>query len=346
MDVLKYNKKIFEINSICDLNSYIKKYLYVTDFIETPTHLIHRVNEILRLNPNFIYKSHFNKELISIFSNGGKLTSKYQYDYWLNRGHNESNIKNIISNLQKKNSPRCLEYWTDRGFDITTAKNKIRNIQIKNGNGNKNKPIEELRRLSHRCSEYWIAKGYSKNEAIEIIKQKSASYHINYWKTATEEQKNRQIHKGSKNGMYGKPSPTGSGNGWSGWYNGWYFRSLRELTYMIKVIDRFNLDWISGESNKFLIKYKNHKETIRTYRPDFIINGKYMVEIKPKALHKSKEVISKANAAIKFCNKNGMIYKLKDIGCLSQDEIIQLYESGNIKWLPRYEEKYKNYILK
>ena len=34
---------------------------------------------------------------------------------------------------------------------------------------------------------------------------------------------------GKNNPMYGKPSPPGSGNGWSGYYNNYYFRSLLEL---------------------------------------------------------------------------------------------------------------------
>ncbi|MBR4316812.1 MAG: hypothetical protein IKP65_07630 [Alphaproteobacteria bacterium] len=33
--------------------------------------------------------------------------------------------------------------------------------------------------------------------------------------------------KGKNNPMYGKPAPKGSGNGVSGWYKGWFFRSLR-----------------------------------------------------------------------------------------------------------------------
>ena len=49
------------------------------------------------------------------------------------------------------------------------------------------------------------------------------------------------LFSGKKNPMYGKPTPIGSGNGWSGWYKGWYFRSLLELSYMINVIERFNL---------------------------------------------------------------------------------------------------------
>ena len=39
--------------------------------------------------------------------------------------------------------------------------------------------------------------------------------------------------RGKNNHMYGKPSPNGSGNGWSGHYGSFYFRSLLELSFLI-----------------------------------------------------------------------------------------------------------------
>jgi hypothetical protein len=36
--------------------------------------------------------------------------------------------------------------------------------------------------------------------------------------------------------MYGKPSPQGSGNGWSGWYKGKYFRSIMELSFIVEYL--------------------------------------------------------------------------------------------------------------
>ena len=60
--------------------------------------------------------------------------------------------------------------------------------------------------------EVWIEK-YGKDEAdkrLDALKQKlSVAF------------------SGVNNPMYGKPTPQGAGNGWSGWYNGWYFRSLK-----------------------------------------------------------------------------------------------------------------------
>lgn len=154
--------------------------------------------------------------------------------------------------------------------------------------------------------------------------------------------KNKQSinNSGSGNSMFGKPSPTGSGNGWSGWYKGWYFRSLIELTYMIKIIERFNLKWVSGESKKYKISYYDFKGNDRNYFPDFIINSKYIVECKPKKLWTSDNVIRKKNAAIEYCLKNGLIYKMVDIGKISNEEVKILKENGSIIFLPRYEKKY------
>ena len=41
---------------------------------------------------------------------------------------------------------------------------------------------------------------------------------------------------GEQNPMFGKQTPTGAGNGWSGWYKDWYFRSLGELSYVVNVL--------------------------------------------------------------------------------------------------------------
>lgn len=177
----------------------------------------------------------------------------------------------------------------------------------------------------------WVDK-YGKEIADEKLKDNKEKHSIN--------------NSGEGNPMYGKPSPTGSGNGWSGWYKGWYFRSLRELTYMIKVIERFNLNWVSGESNQYKIEYIDYKGNKRNYFPDFIINEKYIIESKPKKLWNSDGVIRKKEAAIKFCEKMGLKYKLVDVGKISDTEIKTLYDNGLIIFLPRYEEKYNLLLIK
>lgn len=145
---------------------------------------------------------------------------------------------------------------------------------------------------------------------------------------------------GKNNPMYGKPSPSGSGNGWSGWYKGWFFRSILELSYMINVIERFNLKWKNGESNQYKIKYVDLNGTDRTYRPDFIIEDKYMVEIKPKRLQDSKKVSIKKEAATKWCNLNGLVYKITSCIILTDNEIKELIQNNTVELTNRYKLKY------
>ena len=153
--------------------------------------------------------------------------------------------------------------------------------------------------------------------------------------------KQSKASSGKNNPMYGKPSPNGSGNGWSGWYKGWFFRSLIELTFMVNLIERFGFDWESAETNKWKIQYIDYKGTERNYFPDFILNGKYVVECKPKRLWNSDSVVKKKEAAKLFCKDNNLIYKLMDIGCLSEEKIVYLRNNNLIKFTDRYEQKFK-----
>lgn len=148
---------------------------------------------------------------------------------------------------------------------------------------------------------------------------------------------------GINNPMYGKPSPSGSGNGWSGWYNGWYFRSLKELSYMIYVIERFNLKWESAEKAKYKIEYTDRSGEKRTYHPDFLINDKYLIEIKPKKLWNSDNVKRKKAAAEQFCNNHNFKYKLTESPKLIQyQEIKKLIETKKLVFIKRYQEKWQN----
>lgn len=146
---------------------------------------------------------------------------------------------------------------------------------------------------------------------------------------------------GENNSMYGKPSPIGSGNGWSGWYKGWYFRSLHELSYMVGVIERFNIEWESAEKKAWSIKYIDWDGKKRTYFPDFILEGKYMVECKPKRLWNSETNKLKKEAGDKRCKELGLIYKIVSPRILTDKEICFLYNNGEIKFLDRYEEKFR-----
>jgi hypothetical protein len=171
----------------------------------------------------------------------------------------------------------------------------------------------------------WVAKF-----GIEVANQKLLEHKDRLSKLAI----------GEKNSMYGKPTPNGSGNGWSGWYKGWFFRSLLELSYMINVIERFNLKWQSAEKSEYRIKYMGLGGQNRTYMCDFVIANKYLVEIKPKALHNSKIVKSKSNSAIQFCKNNGLKYKITECRKLTHKELKFLIDNKKIILTERYKVKY------
>ena len=144
---------------------------------------------------------------------------------------------------------------------------------------------------------------------------------------------------GKGNPMYGKPSPQGSGNGWSCWYNDIFFRSLRELSYVLK-LDKRKIEWNPAEKN-ISISYIDINNTKRTYRPNFIISNKYVIEIKPRKLWNSDNIIRKAKAAELWCENNNLIYKIRDTK-ISKD-IILLHRENKIKFMKKYEDKIKKW---
>jgi hypothetical protein len=147
---------------------------------------------------------------------------------------------------------------------------------------------------------------------------------------------------GKKNPMYGKPSPNGSGNGWASWYKGIHFRSLRELQYYITEIELSGISCENGQIKKFRSKYRNYDGSDRTYHPDFFVGGKYLVEIKPRAMWQTPLVLLKKKAAEKLCKKMGWEYKLVDIepnSTILRDK----YLNGEIIFLKKYKERFEKY---
>lgn len=148
---------------------------------------------------------------------------------------------------------------------------------------------------------------------------------------------------GSKNSMFGKPSPQGSGNGWSGWYKGIYFRSLLELSFLYELIST-NTTYINGECSKYEIPY-TVDGIERNYYPDFIVGNK-MYEVKPKRLWKSKNVLFKKEAAEKWCIANKMEYVLLEPAKLNKESIKRLIEEKSLKILDRYVKRVNEYLKK
>jgi len=133
--------------------------------------------------------------------------------------------------------------------------------------------------------------------------------------------------KGNKNSMYGLPSPRKCGKGISGRYKDFYFRSLRELYYIITYLEPNNLPIISAERKDLEVPYINYDGAERTYRADFLV-GNMLVEVKPRKLKDTPLVKLKEESAIAFCNARNMIYKIEYIEIDDYTKINELYKFG------------------
>jgi hypothetical protein len=171
----------------------------------------------------------------------------------------------------------------------------------------------------------WLEK-YGKDEADRRRREKAA--------------KTSKQCSGMGNPMYGKPSPQGSGNGWSGWYKGWYFRSLKELSYVILVIEANGCKWRSAESKDLRVSYIANGVD-KTYFADFLVDEKILVEVKPKKLMNSWLNSLKRDAALRFCKERGYSYRMVDVRTLEERDVIGLYRSGTIHFIDRYDVKMK-----
>lgn len=133
---------------------------------------------------------------------------------------------------------------------------------------------------------------------------------------------------GKNNPMYGKETPKKAGNGISGWYKEFYFRSLHELKFIL-TCERFKLKIISA--GKIRVKYLSYTGNDRTYTPDFIISDKFLVEVKPIKLQNTPLNLLKFESARKYCNENNLKFKVLDFGIVYQKQLDELIMNNIIK---------------
>lgn len=148
---------------------------------------------------------------------------------------------------------------------------------------------------------------------------------------------------GDGNPMYGRTSPQGSGNGWSGWYRGWYFRSLKELSFAVG-LDRSDVKWESADRKEFRIPYTDWSGNKRTYCPDFLV-GKKLIEVKPTKLKSTRIVLAKTQAAEVFCKERHLDFEIVDPPALPDNEVLLLFQAGEIKFTDRYRKMFEEKFL-
>ena len=267
-------------------------------------------------------------------------------------------LYNKYVNKYVRNCPECgkkIEFKTKETLRVSVQKNALciscRNRGKRNPCYKKIYSIEKRKDIGEK-SRNWILSHWDEHcEKHKAFKNSRPAYDIwveKYGKDIADKKrfeaniKRSNSESGSKNPMFGKPSPKGSGNGWSGWYKGWYFRSFLELSYMIKVIEKNNLHWESAEKKELAISYVDSSGKQRTYFADFLVDNCRLVECKPRRLIDGSKLVSdKTKAAKKFCKQHNLKFEILEPEKLTYAEIKGLYDSGKIKFIERYEKKWK-----
>lgn len=103
----------------------------------------------------------------------------------------------------------------------------------------------------------------------------------------------------------------------TGEYKGLYYDSSYELAFILKLeFERGNLEYLKRAN--FYISYKNKKGKSSCYYPDFILDEKFLVEVKGKAPWIDLENLELKNkSGHKWCKENKMKFRLvelKDFG--------------------------------
>lgn len=238
----------------------------------------------------------------------------------LRRSKVEEEIIDKLRNLMASSDMTKVEMAQHLGISRTTMKRLCRRLNLKRQTKRRPPPA----RQSGPMIETMIAKYGEERGRIRYSEYQD---------------KMSKITSGENNPMFGKPSPQGTGNGWKGWYKDHYFRSLREVMFMIEM-DEKGIEWKSGESKDYTIPYTINGKP-RTYRPDFIA-GNILYEIKPIRLHKSPSVVAKKAAADAFCSTRGLEYRLIDIE-IDGESIKAAHDRGDIRFDRDYEKRFLEY---
>lgn len=141
---------------------------------------------------------------------------------------------------------------------------------------------------------------------------------------------------GSGNPMWGSPAPLGSGGGWSGWYNGLYFRSLLELAFMLE-LDTRGVNYVSAECLRFRVHY-TYQGKDYTYYPDFYLPEEDgVVELKPLRRTQEGRFLAKKEAASKMFNYR--VVTDVEVPKITRDQLKQLVDVKKVKLLPKWQER-------
>ncbi len=255
---------------------------------------------------------------------------------------------------KKRGTGKNYEYWVKK-YGVEEAEKRKERVRLENSIKNSG-PNNAM--YGKTVKDIWIEK-YGVEEAerkcIENANKMGRSGPLNamhgktvkgFWveKHGVEEAERKwDDHKkkigrsGPLNAQYGKPAPKGAGNGWSGYYMGYYFRSILELSYLKYLIDN-EIKFENAECSKHRMSLSNGKSYFCDY---YLVEDEIYIEIKPKALTETDINQLKFKTAK---DKHGEKFKVlseEDLTILNTKDMVEMYDNGSLTFLDRFDKKFK-----
>lgn len=227
-------------------------------------------------------------------------------DYWKDKTqskqHVEKRIQNINQELKQINWELSLikKYGVNNPSKLDSVKNKI--------------SINNKGKILNRTVEW-------QNKIIDTKRKNNNLKHSNETKTKITNSLNEYHKSNFDREKY--ISKSNNVKHFCGWYNGIYFRSSLELSFLF-----FNskLTFISCEKNKFKLIYeKDGKEKV--YYPDFT-DGEFIYEVKPSKLLHFKDNELKIKKGLEVYGDTYKVITEKDVPYISKIKIVELIDSG------------------
>jgi hypothetical protein len=128
-----------------------------------------------------------------------------------------------------------------------------------------------------------------------------------------------------------------------GYYKSWFFRSLKELSYVLLCEDN-GLKWQTAEVEELAVWYEDIYGHRRKHYADFLVDGHIIVEVKPAKHQKGKLVQLKAKAMKAFCQQKGFEYMMVSPRKVNPERLSQLITNGLVIFTEDCKDKILSYL--
>jgi|GEM_PF-2908176 len=244
-----------------------------------------------------------------------------RHDYWKGKSQPKDMINKRVASTNQIEKQKTLEATIFDRYGVTNI-SELNTIKEKISIGNKGKTVNR----NHEWQE----------KIIDSKRKNGTLKHNSETKSKISNSLNKFYGENLDREKY--ISTSNNVKHLSGWYNGLYFRSSLELSFLVNN----NLKTFSNcETKKYAVNYLV-KNKVKIYYPDYT-DGEFIYEVKPTSLlNFSLNPIKIKSGNEKFGDSYKVITE-KECNYISKDYIKQLIENGNVVLVKNSEKVFQKY---